>query len=247
MGSTKKGIGYWSNDGVHHGLEGSGVTWCYDWGVSPAGKSVGNIDFVPMIWGKRNVNPKDLLTAKMTGKVLLAFNEPDVTNQSNMSVEEALRLWPQLEATGMRLGSPAASPYQALEGKWLDQFMQGVKTKGYRVDFICAHHYSPLYTDPRAAAEELKDYLTRIHAMYEKPIWLTEFALSNWKTAATITQQEAYVKEAVPMLEKLPFVERYAWFAFPPFNGDKGALANSHLTDSNCALNATGITYRDAK
>jgi hypothetical protein len=49
------------------------------------------------------------------------------------------------------------------------------------------------------------------------------------------------------MLEKLPFVERYAWFAMQRFKGDNDALANSHLTDDTCKLNPTGIAYRDAK
>jgi hypothetical protein len=247
MSTTKKGVGYWSNDGIHDGLVGSGVTWCYDWGVAPVGTAVRDIEFVPMIWDKRHVNAKDLTTAKRSGKVLLTFNEPDLTNQAAMTVEEALRLWPQIEATGMKLGSPAASRDGALAGRWLDKFMAGVKAKGYRVDFVCVHHYSAIYTNPQTAAAELKDYLNRVHELYGKPIWLTEFALSNWKTPATSSQQQAYIIEAVPMLEKLPFVERYAWFALPRFKGDGGSLANSNLTDDNCKLNAVGMAYRNAK
>ena len=164
-----------------------------------------------------------------------------------MTVEEALSLWPQLEATGMRLGSPAPTREAALNGGWLDRFMQGIKAKGYRVDFVCVHHYSANYEAPQAAAAELRDYLSRVHELYGKPVWLTEFALANWKTAATSKQQRAYIKEAVPMLEKLPFVERYAWFAMHRFKGDNDALANSHLSDDTCKLNPTGIAYRDAR
>ena len=206
-----------------------------------------NIEFVPMIWDEKHVNPKDLATVKRSGKVLLTFNEPNAKNQANMTVEEALSLWPQLEATGMRLGSPAPSREAALGGGWLDRFMQGIKAKGYRVDFVCVHRYSANYEAPQAAAAELRDYLSRVHELYGKPVWLTEFALANWKTAATSKQQRTYMKEAVPMLEKLPFVERYAWFAMQRFKGDNDALANSHLTDDPCKLNPTGIAYRDAR
>ena len=125
--------------------------------------------------------------------------------------------------------------------------MQGIKAKGYRVDFVCVHHYSANYEAPQAAAAELRDYLSRVHELYGKPVWLTEFALANWKTAATGKQQRAYIKESIAMLEKLPFVERYAWFAMQRFKGDNDALANSHLTDDTCKLNRTGIAYRDAK
>jgi Glycosyl hydrolase catalytic core len=247
MTSTKKGVGYWGNDGIQRTLEGSGASWCYNWGVAPAGTAMKDIEFVPMIWDEKHVNPRDLATVQTSGKVLLTFNEPNAKDQANMTVEEALSLWPQLEATGMRLGSPAPTREQALAGGWLHRFMQGIKAKGYRVDFVCVHHYSANYEAPQAAAAELRDYLSRVHELYGKPVWLTEFALANWKTAATSKQQRAYIKEAVAMLEKLPFVERYAWFAMQRFKGDNDALANSHLTDDTGKLNPTGIAYRDAK
>jgi Glycosyl hydrolase catalytic core len=247
MTSTKKGIGYWSNDGIQRTLEGSGASWCYNWRVAPLGAAMKHIEFVPMIWDEKYVNPKDLATVQRSGKVLLTFNEPNVKDQANMTVEEALDLWPQLEGTGMRLGSPAPTREEALAGGWLHRFMQGIKAKGYRVDFVCVHHYSANYEAPQAAAAELRDYLSRVYELYGKPVWLTEFALANWITAATSKQQRAYIKEAVAMLEKLPFVERYAWFAMQRFKGDNDALANSHLTDDTCKLNPTGIAYRDAR
>jgi Glycosyl hydrolase catalytic core len=247
MTSRKKGVGYWGNDGIQRTVERSGVSWCYNWDVAPAGTAMKDIEFVPMIWDEKHVNPKELARVQTSGKVLLTFNEPNAKVQANMTVEKALSLWPQLEATGMRLGSPAPTRGEALAGGWLHRFMQGIKAKGYRVDFVCVHYYSENYEAPQAAAAELKDYLSRVHELYGKPIWLTEFALANWKTAATSKQQRAYIKEAVAMLEKLRFVERYAWFAMQRFKGDNDALANSHLTDETGKLNGTGIAYRDAK
>ena len=245
--STKKGVGYWGNDGIDRMLQGIGANWCYNWGVAPVGTAMKDIEFVPMIWDEKRVNPRDLAKVKTSGKVLLTFNEPNAKDQANMSVEQALSLWPQLEATGMRLGSPAPTREEALAGRWLHRFMQGIKAKGYRVDFVCVHHYSANYEAPQAAAAELRDYLSRVHELYGKPVWLTEFALANWKTAATSKQQRSYMKEAVPMLEKLPFVERYAWFAMQRFKGANDAIANSHLTDDTFKLNPTGIAYRDAR
>jgi Glycosyl hydrolase catalytic core len=247
MTSTKKGVGYWSNDGIDRMLQVSGASWCYNWGVAPVGTAMKDIEFVPMIWDEKHVNSKDLATVKTSGKVLLTFNEPNAKDQANMTVEQALSLWPQLEATGMRLGSPAPTRGEALAGGWLHRFMQGIKAKGYRVDFVCVHHYSANYEAPQAAAAELRDYLSRVHELYGKPVWLTEFALANWRTAATSKQQRSYLKEAVAMLERLPFVERYAWFAMQRFKGANDAVANSHLTDDNGKLNLTGIAYRDAK
>jgi Glycosyl hydrolase catalytic core len=96
------------------------------------------VEFVPMIWGKRDI--PEIGQAK--GGVLLGFNEPERSEQSNLTVEEALALWPQLEATKMRLGSPA--PAHGPKGmRWLEQFMAGCAEKKLRVDFICLHWYGP--------------------------------------------------------------------------------------------------------
>jgi hypothetical protein len=61
-----------------------------------------------MIWGQADVTTKELAAAKASGAgVLLGFNEPNVHPQSNMTVEQAIADWPELMATGLRLGSPA--------------------------------------------------------------------------------------------------------------------------------------------
>ena len=64
-----------------------------------------------------------------------------MSGQANMSPGQALSLWPQLEATGMRLGSPAVADDGATPGGWLDQFMSGAAARGYRVNFITLHWY----------------------------------------------------------------------------------------------------------
>eukprot|EP00959_Pyramimonas_sp_CCMP1952_P276890 5788079-Pyramimonas_sp.AAC.1 len=47
---------------------------------------------------------------KKAGKIsnVLAFNEPDGKDQANMTIEETLELWKELEDIGAKLGSPAA-------------------------------------------------------------------------------------------------------------------------------------------
>jgi hypothetical protein len=50
-----------------------------------------------------------LSAATASGKTILGFNEPDLAGQANMTVGQALDLWPRLQATGRRLGSPAVA------------------------------------------------------------------------------------------------------------------------------------------
>ena len=116
--------------------------WYYTWGSKiPEGAPAG-IDFKPMIWGywgDKNGLANTAKKAKEAGiKELLGFNEPDRKNQANMSVEKALKIWPLLMETGMRLGSPAGVHP---DNDWMKAFMAGAKKQKLRVDFITVHSY----------------------------------------------------------------------------------------------------------
>jgi RNA polymerase sigma factor (sigma-70 family) len=216
--NAKKGVSAWTFTGVDQALAESGVSWYYTWSSSHAGiTSPPGVQFVPMIWGPGSVNAATLSQAKDEGHILLGFNEPDMSSQSNMTVSQALSLWPQLMATGMSLGSPAVAVNAATPGGWLDQFMRGAAARGYRVNFITVHWYGADFTTG-PAVQQLESYLQAIYARYHLPIWLTEFALANFggvPSSPTESQQAAFVTQSTSMLESLPYVQRYAWFALP--------------------------------
>ncbi|HEY1486513.1 MAG TPA: sigma-70 family RNA polymerase sigma factor, partial [Micromonosporaceae bacterium] len=133
--SYRKGVSAWSFTGVDKALKRSGASWYYTWSTGHSGITTPRgVQFVPMIWGPGSVTTSALAQAKAVGGDLLGFNEPDLGSQSNMTVAQALDLWPQLEATGMTLGSPAVASGGATAGGWLDQFMTGAAKRGYRVD-----------------------------------------------------------------------------------------------------------------
>jgi len=217
--NAKKGVSAWTFSGVSQALAQSGASWYYTWSASPAGiTSPPGVQFVPMIWGPASVNAATLSQVKAEGHILLGFNEPDMTGQSNMTVARALSLWPQLMATGMTLGSPAVADDAATPGGWLDQFMTGAAARGYRVNFITVHWYGADFA-AGPAVQELESYLQAIYDRYHLPIWLTEFALTNFDGATpsfpTQSQQAAFLAAATSMLEHLSYVQRYAWFALP--------------------------------
>ncbi|MBB4745661.1 RNA polymerase sigma factor (sigma-70 family) [Actinoplanes octamycinicus] len=215
--SAKKGVGVWKFDGSKAALKNVGAGWYYDWAAQndeipgPAG-----VEFVPMIWGKQNVTGATLKQAKAEGDVLLGFNEPDMGGQANMSVEDALAAWPQLEATGMRLVSPAVAFGGDTAGGWLDRFMAGAKAKGLRVDAIALHWYGSDFS--AAAVDQFLGYVDAVHQRYGKPIWITEFGLMNFSGSPKYpndAQKVTFIKGATAGLEKRSFVERYAWFGLP--------------------------------
>lgn len=219
------GVGAWPGEKVSASLADSGARWYYTW--TPDHEWIDTpsaCEFVPMIWGRRDLTDDALRRAKANGAVLLGFNEPDVQSQANMSVEAALNAWPQLQQTGLPLGAPAVASLADIPGKWLDQFMSGARTRGYRVDFIPLHWYlSPdlrqNFSTP-AAVDDLRRYLEAVHDRYGLPLWLTEFSLITYQDGAHVMKpqiQAEFLAAAAAMMTTLSFVQRWAWFSLPPW------------------------------
>ena len=242
---AKKGVGAWAFTGATKALTVSGASWYYTWSATPGVAGPPGTAFVPMIWGAADVTAGTLSQVKHQGPYLLGFNEPDMTSQSNMTPAQALSLWPQLMATGMQLGSPAVADDGATPGGWLDQFMSGATARGYRVNFITLHWYGSDFVTGQAVGQ-LQSYLQAVYARYHLPIWLTEFALANFGgSPATPTgqQQAAFLTAATAMLQRLPYVQRYAWFGLQatPTDGSMGLFSSGPVaTTVGRAFEAAG-------
>jgi hypothetical protein len=231
----KKGIDAWPFAGTTSALSRSGVSWYLNWSSAPDGiVAPKGVRFVPMIWGSSFVTPARLSQAEHFGPYLLTFNEPDLSSQANMTVSQALSLWPQLEATGLELGSPAVSYGASTPGGWLDQFMQGVAALHYRINFIALHWYGPNFGTAEAVSQ-LRAYLVSVHDVYPTlPIWLTEYAITNYSGSTPLypsqAQQVAFVSASIKMLDSLPWLARFAWYALPTTGGTQTGLFNPGAT-----------------
>lgn len=241
----KKGVSAWKFNGVTGAMADVNVGWFYTWASDKQKiKPPTGVEFVPMIWGREFATEQHLGRVKAQGRTLLGFNEPDRADQAGMSVKEALDLWPRLQSTGMRLGAPAVATGGDLAGGWLDRFMKGAAARGYRVDFIPLHWYGSDF-NAQAATGHLKSYLRAVHQRYKKPIWLTEYALIDFSSGTpkypTKERQAAFVKKSTAMLEKLPYVKRYAWFTLSTQRGHGTGLYNG------TQANRVGAAYRAAR
>ncbi len=221
------------------------VSWHYTWGYLNPGKEPQGVQFIPMVFS--NKWQADTLDAKLeeitasvkehSQAILLGFNEPDSDEQSNVSVELALKAWPTLMKTGAKLGSPACVN---AEGEWMRQFMQQAKEKKLRVDFVAVHWYGQ---------PDVKQFITklvRIHELYDKPIWITEFAIGDWKAKTPAENRyspqvvQQFMKETLPKLNQIAFIERYAWFPSVP---KSAALTSSSLFNEDGSLTELGKIY----
>ena len=246
--NTKLGIAsskYLSSDPAR--LSTLGATWSYNWSATtpPADPS---LQWVPMVWGSGSITPQvlsSLRADKRTGEAsyLLGFNEPDSGSQSNMTPQQAAALWPQLESTGLILGSPA--PAVPTDG-WLAAFMKLARQRHLRVNFIALHYYQD-FTDPGSVAA-LRAQLTAIHNEYHRPIWITEIGALDIRTFGermlhppTDARAILYMRQLFAMLNTLPFVQRYAWFTDNCWND--AACHYSSLFNGTGQLTGIGRTF----
>ncbi|BFU43629.1 sigma-70 family RNA polymerase sigma factor [Krasilnikovia sp. MM14-A1004] len=242
--AAKKGVSVWRFPGLSASLRDVGAGWYYNWAADngdvpgPAG-----VEYVPMIWGRDAVTDATLARARRGGQVLLGFNEPDLAAQSNLTVDQALELWPRLERTGLRLGSPAVAYGGDTAGGWLDRFMSGARAQHRRVDFITLHWYGSDFRP--AAVGQFLSYVDAVHRRYGLPIWVTEFGLANFGGSPkypTGAQQAAFIRGSTAGLQSRRYVERYAWFALPAV-GDSAAFG---LYRDGATPTEAGRAYRAA-
>lgn len=244
-GSAKKGLGIGGKSpDFDRKLKELNCKWFYNWTGAKPDDSPRDIPFIPMIW-KYSGNPQSVekvaaVAKKENSRELLAFNEPDRSSQSNMSVVQALEAWPLLQKTGLRLGSPACVHP---DSDWMQEFMEEVKKRNLKVDFICVHSYA----GPNADA--FLDRLKTIHKLYDRPLWITEFAVGDWNATSLAENRYKpadilkFMKDVLPKLDRLDFLERYAWF---PADADNKTLGNSALWDADGKLTPLGEYYRDS-
>lgn len=231
----KLGVGTYNQHGATQldaDLDELDPAWYYNWLPLSDTAQAGH---VPMVWSGDHM----ALAGAGAGPNLLTFNEPDVKTQANMSVEQALDLWPALMATGKRLGSPATSTGNEVGADtWLGRFMAGVEERGYRVDFIAVHYYP---TEP--GVEAFRRHLERIHQAYARPIWVTEWALADFSRPSRFSEEEQlrFYRSASEMLDDLPYVERHAWFGL--YDGLDGWDLNSAMIEDG-DLTSIGEAYR---
>ncbi|ADV84861.1 glycoside hydrolase family protein [Terriglobus saanensis] len=223
--SVKRGIAYNLADPADLAALSPGVSWWYDWSSTPSASVPADyatrygMDFFPMLWNG-NFNKmaiENFLKANPNIKYLMVLNEPNLTDQANMTPQAAATLWPQYEAiaadTGVQIVGPQMN-WGTMPGfsdpvVWLDAFYAAYEAanggRAPRIDFLGFHWYD------YGLGGQL-DRLTK----YGKPFWVTEMA--NWHSQNdgaqinTLAKQETQMTEMVATCEQRSDVFRYAWF-----------------------------------
>ena len=230
----------------------SGVSWWYDWGARPNAGLPSNaasqvaMDYVPMLWNASYdaASVEASINANTGIKYLLVLNEPNLTDQADLTPAQAAAAWPGYEAvaaaTGAKIVGPAITwgtlPGYADPVVWMDAFIAAYQAanggRSPQIDYLAFHWYD------YGLAGQL-DRLTR----YGKPFWVTE--LANWHvgdgSAAidTLAKQKAQMTDMVDTCETRADVFRYAWFT-GRWNND---VHFTSLLGANGALSELGQLY----
>lgn len=216
--------------------EAMNVRWYYNWSLHPYDELKGKMAFFPMIWGRKAFEEFEASREKYP--LILFLNEPDGPTQSNISVDEALKMYPVVRKRAELVVSPAT--VNATE-PWMREFENKVALVGEQPDFVAVHWYG----GPNAA--HFLEFLEKVHTLYGKPIWITEFAVADWEAKRTggenkFTQAQIakFMKKIIPALEELPYVKRYAWFTY---RKESIQGSTSALFEPDGQLNRLGKLY----
>jgi hypothetical protein len=205
----KRGLAY-NSAALTNAFAGSGkVSWAYNWGSTSDGLS-GKFEYVPMLWGTgadKTGNWNDAANkALVSGSTyLLGFNEPDHSQQANISPSAAAAGWMQFMqpfAGKAKLGSPAVTNGGGDMGlTYLGNFLGACG--GCTIDFVNIHWY-----DSASNVAYFKKHVQDAYAAGKnRPLWITEFGASG-----SIDEQNTFLSEVIPWLDSQDFVERYAYF-----------------------------------
>jgi hypothetical protein len=200
------------------------TSWYYNWELTPPCSTP---QFVPMVWGHTGAEQtlagitSEVASVVSGGyDVVLGFNEPDNSSQSDLSETMAISLWPAFNNPAVRVGSPATQANTTGQA-WFKSFMSDVNadtTGTLRVDFITAHWYGWNTGSCDAKAANLESYVNYLEGIPgNRPIWLTEWGCLNDSNPDEATVQ-AFFSGAIAMFAKHPRIERYAWYPWETNN-----------------------------
>lgn len=264
FGVTKKGVCVADDMGRNFNPATVGAAWYYNWGKRPFSYAAyKNLEYIPMIWGYQSAASiaSDCKKFESQGyKSVLAFNEPEPFEwlpQSQIEVQDALKVWPGFMNTSLRVSSPATALNPVWEnkpGQWWHDFMEGINADvNLGFDFVAVHIYYDNYASAKAGYDML-ELVDEIYALCKKPIWLTEYAPAK-NVSKTGTAE--FVKITTQGFTDRSYIERFSYFNFnpnppKPYEGDSSNAAlwyyeDGRLTDAGKNYANYGNPTKDYK
>lgn len=220
--TRKRGLGWpWNQPASHFTsyqpyISSGQISWLFNWEVWVPDALPTELEWIPCVRTESNTKDVDpflsdiLQNRGFKTSSILGFNEPEIPEQANLSVERAVELWKQVVLPakakfGLTLGSPGMSSDLDRSKPWLNSFLSQLAGQD-GIDFLVVHWYGLQFKDMRGFLEDM-------HTTYGLPIWLNEFACTRMGNGEiTVAEVEGFMREALPWLDACPWIERYAYF-----------------------------------
>lgn len=245
----------WVNKkGVGGNITDMDQSWFYNWGNGSTSSPV--TEYALMAWGGESATAAAVARhiTKTNITHIMGFNESDNCNDQSgqygglCQIDVAVPLFKNLMGTGLRLVSP--SPRENGPFTWLKSFRDEARKVDVRYDVLGVHWYdwggnptSTPFEDPVKIFNRFKTYLTNVYNEHKMPIWITEF---NANANRDVSVQKAFLELALPYLESLEYVERYAYFQpMESVANDRTDIQFAKYFDQNGNITDFGIFYRD--
>ncbi|KAI0005749.1 glycosyl hydrolase catalytic core-domain-containing protein [Xylariaceae sp. FL0662B] len=251
--SSKRGTSY---TGSNHGADyrillssGSPITWYYTWSPSPAPSDIfpdgtkSNVEFVPTLHGIDSLESdiEHLSDLPDSSRHLFTFNEPDGTTDSGGSgiapgdaakayINQIVPLRGRFQISHPSVtGSP-----RGLE--WLNDFNSSCwdidSENGCPADFVVAHWYGDF--------GGLSSSGSGLNGEDRLRIWVSELGQVQADQDTTF----AMMKQTLPYLDQLEYIEKYAWFGvFRPGDANQWTGDGLSLFQDDGGLSELGAYY----
>lgn len=240
---NKKGFGKQNSDADFANKINPKGYWFYDWGLGR--NSTTGYEYAAMSWGKTSLDTptkRNTVINKRRITHVMSFNEADDCEAQSgqfgsLCKVDTAALWHKHSMKlGIRIVSPSCRENEELN--WLKNVNTRMVAAGTRMDVIGMHWYdwggysSGAAADANSIFNRFKNRVTAAYNYYKMPIWITEFNANKNRSRAV---QDAFLQLALPWLETVPYVERYAYFQPNGGNGD--------FLDASGNLTSTGAIY----
>lgn len=203
-----------------------GVSWYYSWHFTDTNHppKEAKMEFLPMVWGNQPAALAGLDEYLKSHKPshVLAINEPNLKGQAFIDPKTTAELYQKVKTVADRYHIPVVGPHMALgssEGESITA-MDPIENKKFTYTFMTPFlkaflHFTGTTEVTAVAAHsygnfgEFKWMVEMMHKEFNRPVWITEFA--SWQALNNEAEAD-YLIQCVDLLERLPYVEGYAWF-----------------------------------
>ena len=226
--------GFADTGASYSGLQATNAGWYYTWGSGLGYPDDFDAVHAPMFrsWTNINDHVNWILTRPEPVEWVFCYNEPERSDQDNLSVADAITRCTQisngLAGSGAKLVTPGVSDDGAGQA-WMNSFHTSAVNAGLDFDAVAFHWYgvSNPY-DPVGAANNFISRVNSYHDLWNKPVFISEFAIHDWSGSTypvedMIEGNRQFLDIVVPWMESTSYVEGYAmypWFSDAPlFSG----------------------------